>query len=88
VYVTGDAFLLWIRDAKLAANLAREKVGDFGVPWKRGSAARIGEIDVFAMLCPLIGENTSEPRQVPNELSPLHLYLDLFDHDLTFGEFG
>jgi hypothetical protein len=58
------------------------------MPWNRRNPARIGEIDVFAMLCPLIGENTSVPLQVPNELSPLHSHIELFDDDFAFGEFG
>ena len=52
---------------------------------KPGNAAGVGEIDVFAVLCPFVGENASEPLQVSNELSPLHLHLDLFDHYLVFG---
>ena len=56
--------------------------------WNRRNAARIGEIDVFTMLCPLIGENASVSLQVPNELSALHSHLELFDDDFAFGEFG
>ena len=69
----------------MAANLAREKIRNLSMSWNRRNAAGIGEIDVFAVLCPFVGENASEPLQVSNELSPLHLHLDLFDHYLIFG---
>jgi hypothetical protein len=77
--------LLWIWDTELAANLACEKIGNLSVSWNRSNAAGIGEIDIFAVLCPLVGENAPEPLQVSNEFSPLHLHLDLFDHYLVFG---
>ena len=48
---------------------------------RRGSA----EIDVLAMFCPFVGENTSEPFQVSDELPSFHLHLELFDHDFVFG---
>jgi hypothetical protein len=54
--------------------------------WNRRNAAWFGEIDVFAMLCPFIGENTSEPLQMSNEFPPLHLHLELFDHYLALGK--
>ncbi len=53
--------------------------------WNRRYAAWIGEIKLLAMLCPFVGENASEPLQVSNELAPLHLYLELFDHYFVFG---
>ena len=77
--------LLWVWDTELATNLTREKIGDLSMSWNRRNAAGIGEIDVFAVLCPFVGENTSEPLQVSNGLPPLHLHLDLFDHYLVFG---
>ena len=67
------------------ANLTCEKVGDLSMSGNRRNAAWIGEIDVFTMLCPFIGENASEPLQVSNELPPLHLHLELLDHYLVFG---
>jgi len=51
----------------------------------RRNAAWIGEIDVLAMFCPFVGENTSEPFQVSDELPSFHLHLELFDHDFVFG---
>ena len=80
-----DFLLLWIWDTELAANLTREKIGNLSMSWNRCNAAGIGEIDVFAMFGPFVGENTSEPLQVSNELSPLHLHLKLFDHYLVLG---
>ena len=53
--------------------------------WNGRNAARIGEIDVFAMLCPFVGENASEPLQVSDELASFHLHLELLDHDFVFG---
>ena len=85
VKMIGKILLLWIWDTELAANLAREKIGNLSMSWNRCNAAWIGETDVFAMFCPFVGENTSEPLQVSNELSPLHLHLKLFDHYLVFG---
>ena len=79
-------FLLGIWDTELAANLACEKVRDFCMSWNCRYSAGIGEIYVFAMLRAFVGENASEPLQVSNELSPLQLNLNLFDHDLVFGQ--
>ena len=39
------------------------------------------------MLCAFVGKNTSESRRMANELSPLHLYLELLDDDLSLGKF-
>ena len=80
-----DILLLWIWDTELAANLTCEKIGDLSMSWNRRNAAWIGEIDVFAMLCPFVGENTSEPLQVSNELPSLHSHLELLDHYFVFG---
>ena len=54
----------------------------------RCNSARIDEIDVLAMFCPFVSENTSKPLQVSNQLSPLHSHLKLFDHYLVFGQLG
>jgi len=62
-----------------------EEIGNLSMSWNRCYAAWIGEVDVFAMLCPFVGENTSESLQVPNELPSLHSHLELFDHYLVFG---
>jgi hypothetical protein len=80
-----EILLLWIWDTELATNLAREKIGNLSMSWNRRDAAGIGKIDVFAMFSPFVSENASEPLQVSNELSPLHLHLKLFDHYLVFG---
>jgi len=57
-----DLLLLRIWDTQLAANLACEEIGDLSMSWNRCNAAWIGEIDVLAMFCPFVGENTSEPK--------------------------
>jgi hypothetical protein len=80
-----DILLLWIWDTELAANLTCEKIGDPCMSWNRRNAAWIDEIDVFAMLCPFVSENTSESLQVSNALPSLHLHLELFDHYFVFG---
>ena len=80
-----DLLLLRIWDTQLAANLACEEIGDLSMSWNRCNAAWIGEIDVLAMFCPFVGENTSEPFQVSDELPSFHLHLELFDHDFVFG---
>jgi hypothetical protein len=80
-----DILLLWIWDGELPADFPREEIGNLSMSWNRCYAAWIGEIDVFAMLCPFVGENTSESLQVPNELPSLHSHLELFDHNLVFG---
>ena len=80
--------LFWIWDTKLAANLTREKIGNLSMSWNRCNAAGIGEIDVLAMFCSFLSENTSKPLQVLNKLSPLHLHLKLFDHYLVFRQLG
>ena len=54
--------------------------------WELSYSAGIGEIYVFAMLRAFVGENASEPLQMSNELSPLQSNLNLFDHDLVFGQ--
>jgi hypothetical protein len=38
------------------------------------------------MLGAYVGENASEPLKMSNELSPLHLYLELLDDDLGLGK--
>ena len=80
-----DILLLWIWDGELPADFPREEIGNLSMSWNRCYAAWIGEIDVFAMLCPFVGENTSESLQVSNELPSLHSHLELFDHYLVFG---
>ena len=55
--------------------------------WNRCNTAWIGEVDAFAMFCAFVGKNTSESRNMANELSPLHLYLELLDDDLSLGKF-
>jgi hypothetical protein len=64
--------LLWIWDTELPANFSCEEIGNLSMSWNRRYAAWIGEVDVFAMLCPFVGENTSESLQVSNELPSLH----------------
>ena len=44
-----QVLLFWIWDTELAANLAREEIGDFGVSWNSRNAAWIGEIDELAV---------------------------------------
>ena len=58
----------------------------FSYVWELSYSAGVGKIYVFAMLRAFVGENASEPLQVSNKLSPLQLHLNLFDHDLVFGQ--
>jgi len=59
----------------------------FPYVWELSSFGGVSKINVFAMLGAFVGENASEPLQVSNELSPLHLYLELLDDDLSLGKF-
>jgi hypothetical protein len=81
-----NALLFWVWDTELAANLACEKIRDFRMSGNCRHSAGVGEIYIFAMLRAFVGEHASEPLQVSNELSPLQLHLNLFDHDLIFGQ--
>ena len=48
----------------------------------RARASWVSEIDVSAVFCPLSNKHAAEPFEVANQLSPLHSYLDFFDHHL------
>ena len=69
---------------RVGGKFAREEIGNLSMSGNRRT--RRGSARLTYLLALLfVGENASEPLQVSNELSPLHLHLDLFDHYLVFG---